>query len=151
MLNAPEHAFKGKQQDYWSFYASEPFTLGHFDVRHPENGLKIKKSSWSTVNKSCSLRKWNIFVQLNKPMQKCNPLITFLYLEGHWLKLPRSECINENEYFTYQIKKCNRLKKFHEIFLNLHLLLSCNRLLLQHRLQIFLDYWWNKICLIWCI
>ena len=32
LLNMPS---KKNQQNYWSFYPSEPFTLGHFNVRYP--------------------------------------------------------------------------------------------------------------------
>ena len=32
LLNMPS---KKNQQNYWSFYPSEPFTIAHFNVRHP--------------------------------------------------------------------------------------------------------------------
>ena len=30
---------KKNQQNYWSFYPSEPFTIAHFNVRHPVSTL----------------------------------------------------------------------------------------------------------------
>ena len=41
---AAEHAFKEKKQNYWSFYPSEPFKNGHFNVRYPvkENKLTVE-------------------------------------------------------------------------------------------------------------
>ena len=37
LLNMPS---KKNQQNYWSFYPSEPFTIAHFNVRHPVSSSK---------------------------------------------------------------------------------------------------------------
>ena len=39
MSKAPDVTRHEIQENYWSFYPSEPFTLGHFNVRYPVLGI----------------------------------------------------------------------------------------------------------------
>ena len=70
---------KKNQQNYWSFYPSEPFTIAHFNVRHPveEEGRVLFKKllfSWAKYWLNLTIQNlkgiyldlsWSIFPQTN--------------------------------------------------------------------------------------
>ena len=50
---------KKNQQDYWSFHPSEPFTIAHFNVRHPvckdlnQYIISVRVNYWSINHQIC--------------------------------------------------------------------------------------------------
>ena len=94
---------KKNQQNYWSFYPSEPFTFRHFNVRHPviemlfffdlsnfknwtiRNYLKFNWFLWSGIKNETKNRCFRYVFCVSKMM--CCSRISFCAFSGvlHWI------------------------------------------------------------------